>query len=493
MVCLSPEHGYIHPDEFFQFSEPIAANVLNSKAFIAWELTATQPIRSVFLPLLITGSCFKLIALCTNWPSPWLLLVVPRLVMTLLSFVADFCLYRICDLIDHKTNKASLYIFATSYLTLCYCTHTFTNAIELILLSILMLFVVKSSKRKQAVHASAIGLILCVGLFNRPTFGCFAIVPLMFWLFSEKSLSLTKVIANGTSILPSFAFMFIFSVLIDTLYYRNESTFDDLNTLISRMEYEQIFDKIVITPMNFINYNIRPTNLQKHGLHPRYQHSIINVPLAFTMLGMLAYSDLLKFFSGVFNRKLHVKFDKIKVLMILTFVIPLILLSLIPHQEPRFLLPCLIPLCVVYSKKLYESKTSLFLWIVLNSVLVIIYGYVHQAGVTKALFEMHQELKTVENSSQVDIIIARTYLPPQHLLNIRANDSKVQIHDLSTKEFPEALFRELKQLKKSNPHNVYLLIPSCLTKKLKTVFYNSKINSFHLQKRVFPHFTFEDL
>ncbi|RWS25910.1 GPI mannosyltransferase 4-like protein [Leptotrombidium deliense] len=486
LLCLAPEHGYIQPDEFFQFTEPIAERLLGVKAYIPWEFSEAHPIRSVFLPLLIAGSSFKAIA-ATNLASSWLLLVIPRLVITLLSFVSDYCLYQICNLLDKHAARNAQIVFATSYLVLTYCTHTFTNSIELVLLSLLLLFTAKCVKSGKTQHSSAIATITCIGLFNRATFICFAVVPIIFWILSDgKKLAVLKVLRILITLLPAFtttAFTFVF---VDTLYYSRISL-TDLN------EYQELLKRIVITPLNFIMYNTKHSNLEKHGLHPFYQHSVVNVPLAFTVLGILAYKETIGVLWCTVMRKKTKEFSsEIRRLMLLTFIISLSLLSFIPHQEPRFLIPCLLPLCFLFGKKVYESKIHFFLWIVSNCVLVLIYGFVHQAGVTKALFEVRQQFDN-HAGQRMDVIFSRMYLPPQHLLHISQKNENLHIHDLSIQEFPEAVYNKLKQLNETITENIYVVIPSCLTIRLETVFHNLNIHNFKLEKQIFPHFTFEDL
>lgn len=41
-----------------------------------------------------------------------------------------------------------------------------------------------------------------------------------------------------------------------------------------------------ITPLNFLRYNFHTDNLAKHGLHPRYLHLLVNIPLLYNVLGV---------------------------------------------------------------------------------------------------------------------------------------------------------------------------------------------------------------
>jgi phosphatidylinositol glycan class Z len=39
-------------------------------------------------------------------------------------------------------------------------------------------------------------------------------------------------------------------------------------------------------------YNVKTENLSEHGLHPRYLHLLVNMPLLFGPLALLAYQGV---------------------------------------------------------------------------------------------------------------------------------------------------------------------------------------------------------
>lgn len=45
---------------------------------------------------------------------------------------------------------------------------------------------------------------------------------------------------------------------------------------------------VEITPLNFLRYNLLPSNLAEHGLHPRWLHLVVNLPMIATP-GLLFY------------------------------------------------------------------------------------------------------------------------------------------------------------------------------------------------------------
>lgn len=169
ILCLLPQHGYLHPDEFFQFTEPMAVRSTGFKGLLTWEWNDKQPIRSVLLPYLLGGSVLKLIKflhgnkiICT-----YLVLVLPRLLFTLLSFSLDCLIIHTCSIAKITKVKEVLVIFATSYLTLVHLGHTLTNSIETLLFALLIFVIFKCMKSRKENNTKQLALLLTVGIWNR--------------------------------------------------------------------------------------------------------------------------------------------------------------------------------------------------------------------------------------------------------------------------------------------------------------------------------------
>lgn len=123
----------------------------------------------------------------------------------------------------------------------------------------------------------------------------------------------------------------------------------------------------MVTPLNSLRYNSQTSNLETHGLHPPYQHLLANLPLLLGPILLLIRSiDL----SPV-------------PLTAVSAGSGVLLLSAIPHQEARFLLPT-VPL-IISSVHLPRSRTLtrywLALWILFNTIFGILMGIFHQGGV----------------------------------------------------------------------------------------------------------------
>jgi hypothetical protein len=104
-----------------------------------------------------------------------------------------------------------------------------------------------------------------------------------------------------------------------------------------------------------------------------------------------------------------------------TIVFGLILLSCAPHQEPRFLLPLIVPLVYLYGREAVGGSRSLLtLWIVFNLACYIFFGWLHQGGLIQSLLAIG-DLSSIRNGGAsrhhpIRVFINyKTYMPPTFL------------------------------------------------------------------------------
>ena len=257
----------------------------------------------------------------------------------------------------------------------------------------------------------------------------------------------------------------------------------------------------MVTPLNFIQFNAKPENLQIFGVNPLYLHLVLNMQLLFCFLGVFLLKDLFGYSRNLLiDKKERVLLFKtnFRTLLALSIAPPLAILSLVPHQEPRFLLPLLFPLVLLYGSRVYSSRALFTIWIVFNLILTGFYGYVHQAGVTRSLFAIKPRLSAA-NVSNINIIYSSTYLPPQHLFGIHSENqskynAKINFYDLSVAKFPEELLKTLNTIKSSSrsaSHQTYVVAPSTLSRKLAQL---EKTLQIKLNRiiQLFPTFDFEN-
>ncbi|XP_014284013.1 GPI mannosyltransferase 4 [Halyomorpha halys] len=504
-LIFIPQDGYIHPDEYFQSLEILNSDIFNVASIRPWEFNSTYPIRSVALPYVVMGFplfLLKSIAPFLNlWFSikiitPYTLLVVPRLACCVLSFVTDHCMYRICCLY-RQNYRARLLTLASSYVMLVYSTRTLTNSIELALASYLIYLVsycmAKSDqviyqeeyyqeRYKQAdniqdkvkfhrlrlslpwhtfANVFYIATVTVLGVFNRPTFFAFAFPPIFFWLLRGMGSNLVgftdfniRMFALFLCSIPSMCLM----AAVDSYYYENLTYKDFLQSRIS------LWSKIVVTPFNFITYNLDSRNLKEHGIHPRYTHFLVNIPLLYNVLGVSGLIGFLHILYRAFMRRWSSlpRVQSIIGLMTSSFVIPITLLSAIPHQEPRFLIPVTLPLVFLHSQRIRsisenssvvskkENGYTAFLkakvkpdsrngllttWYIVNIIFSVFFGFVHQAGVYNLVDHFSKEIEAKPRLTMIHLVTSHMYPLPISLLQLKYGSAATVHFTNSTRRF----------------------------------------------------------
>ncbi|KAE8382091.1 Alg9-like mannosyltransferase family-domain-containing protein [Aspergillus bertholletiae] len=433
--ALSP--SYLHPDENFQGPEVFAGRVLSYPSKLPWEFTVDKPIRSVFplwptydLPISLLKWFYAETGAPTP-PPPQFIYYVLRGVMFLLSFVLeDWAVYELVPFARHR--RATVVLVASSYVTWTYQTHTFSNSLETLLVAwglVLIRRIVENRRRSSVFSCAVLAFIAVAGVFNRITFPAFLAIPGLQLLphFRRKPGSLFSFVGFGI-------FFFGVAVLVDTAFYRpSASLWDALRSPI-------------ITPVNNLLYNSNSSNLALHGLHPYYQHILVNLPQllgpAYVMMAIPLW-------------RLRAIPPWLKNARAVSALSATIILSIFPHQEPRFLIPC-VPLLLSCFR---VSKSRLFLatWMIFNAALGFLMGVYHQGGVIPAQIAMPSIVSAsgVESSDvfpgggpgiSATVIWWKTYSPPLWLLGTNNNSSiYIETQDLMGVPGPD-LINELEKL-----------------------------------------------
>lgn len=434
-----------------------------------WEFNKTNPVRSIVLPHLLYGPpfymlkwlCYVIDAEPCSLLNAYVLLILPRLVMALLSVCCDCLIYSLAEKLKASPKRVSL-IFASSYVALVFYTRTLSNSIESFLF-ILLLHSVSDTinisngndrgkplavvRRKMLAHGAEgisaenyfiIALIIVVGTFNRPTFIVFAIVPYYYWLFSVVPMRYYVTHVAEKLFYSGMCGVFISAVyvVIESFYYG--SCFFHLDPNFSG--FTSFLRQLTITPLNFIRYNTNSENLAEHGLHSRFTHAAVNCPLLFGVLVLLAALEAQRLFKRIVLRR-AVDVDSARLFLLQCFLLPLALLSIFPHQEPRFLIPLLAPLSILYADKVCSSCTLYVSWIVSNLLLATFFGAVHQGGLVPSLVYLQKSL--TQTTSHDHVVFYHTYMPPRHLLAI---NSSVEAKSVSVYDLKGAPVSELKKL-----------------------------------------------
>ncbi|KAL8673833.1 MAG: hypothetical protein Q9168_001745 [Polycauliona sp. 1 TL-2023] len=429
--ALSP--SYIHPDENFQGPEIIAGQIFGYPNLQTWEFTSSHPVRSLFPLWPVYG--LPMLVLQWVWTETGKEAVAPRVIyyaLRLLMFILSFVLedWAIHELVQSpRERRIAVVLVASSYVTWTYQTHTFSNAVEtlVVLWSIVMIQRILDHKHRSSLLSSALlGSLVAFGVFNRITVPAFLLPPALYLVphLIRKPFSLLALCA--AYILTS-----VVAIAVDTSFYHSSATESLFRTLLSDP---------TITPLNSLLYNTSVSNLSLHGLHPPYQHLIASLPL---LLG----PALLLF---CYMRKPS--------LSIISAISATFLLSLIPHQEPRFLLPA-VPL-VLSSVTLPRSgrprRYWFISWITFNAFLGILMGIYHQGGVVPAQLWLGEQQRQDRQLTQV--FWWRTYSPPVWLLGGKELVT-VDLMGMKADEMIDTVARAIDGNKGDEPRTVGLVAP----------------------------------
>jgi phosphatidylinositol glycan class Z len=311
----------------------------------------------------------------------WMLFVVSRLWMACLSMLLDFSLFILLQRMNTTDAFRHMVNFASSWPVLVLCVRPFSNTLEAVAVA-LVLALVSSKGRCSAMTCYAVVMCAVAGVWIRVTTIAFlapAAVFLIARLLKAREISL---------LVQSIVAIFIAAsalVLVDSRFYGGT--------------------KSIVTPLNLFVYNSNTTNLANHGLHPRITHAAVNMP-------MLLTAGLPLLFCKVFSTAASLSGGRLSwlhmdTLLAATVFVGITALSLFPHQEPRFLLPLLVPSFALLSTVPRASCIRMrSVWAVLNAALLIFWGGFHQGALLPALFSLSS------GSSACAIAVAGTYSAP---------------------------------------------------------------------------------
>ena len=428
-ICL-PLAGYIHPDEFFQSTEVMAFDVFDFKVEKTWEWTSDHPGRNVVFPVIVAGLPFSILKHVSKYlglglTSTWLV-ILPRIVMGMVLFLINRSLKDYAQGLDLDTAQRSLliFLFRSCHVTLVFFTKTFSNNIEA-LIFLLLLIKLDESREKQHVNF-IIGFLTIFGFFIRQSMLAFAFYPIAIsfcnWILLSGSCNGLKIrkifIAIASMVLGGLSAAAL-CFLLDCLYFWNQ--------------IESIL--FAITPFNLIKYNNNVDNLKLHGLHPWYLHLIVNMVLLFGPLYLLLLWKGLKLVIGSPSLRTFLTSlltPKSSTYFLSATLVPVFILSLVPHQEPRYILPVIIPLVCFIAKTsgVLQNRTFYFAVIAFNIIGTSWYGFIHQGGILPSITHLNNNFKSDPNKT-TSLIYWKTYKVPQHLFLQNVNDNRLNFIDMA--------------------------------------------------------------
>ncbi|PIA17675.1 hypothetical protein COEREDRAFT_96592 [Coemansia reversa NRRL 1564] len=419
--------------------------------------------------------------------SPWIFLYTCRIFSAMLSFVVDICVYKtVRRLHPGAAMRPTMILLASSYSLVVFHTHTFANSFASVLLAVClnMLSVIESRVQSSVSRKAAgnhllkwpcvgLGSALALGTFVHISFPMFSLplgivcVVLLYRMRQRAQTIQSSTMVSIATAANSGVFWFAFSglataliiVIVDSLYYRSLH----LSFTNGRLH---LSGTMTFAPLNNILYNTDRTNLAVHGIHPWYNHILLSMPVLFGPLYFLAIAKAGMFIS-LSNSRTNASYTSVTAAI--SIITGLAMLSMAPHQEPRFLLPVLpaIMVCTWRWHSIFLRRLWHF-WVLFNLILAIAYGVIHQAGVIPTLdfLKRTSVLPTVhctnasltldvtcmdtnvalENSLydtnvahiRTTVFFFSTFMPPRHMLSQPVDrdalQARVELHDLISME-----------------------------------------------------------
>lgn len=275
-------------------------------------------------------------------------------------------------------------------------------------------------------------------------------------------------------------FWTLVAVIVDTAYYSGPAATKSFGALYHHVRHAPIF-----TPLNNVLYNTQTTNLAQHGLHPHYQHLFVNLP---QLLG----PALIVLVASAYPFNLRVLKTMLSNPRLSSAVTGTFLLSIIPHQEPRFLLPT-IPLlltCIRLPSSKRWSRAFWSSWAAFNVALATLMGIYHQGGVIPMQLDIPSIITqsinvTHSTAHNIEVFWWKTYPPPNFLLGNEplhpATNRSLNISTVPLMGFPqsELVFMLMQHMPTCDPSLIERLI---LHKEKTDVFVVAPLAAWRLER-----------
>ncbi len=386
--------GYIHPDEHCQNGQITGQWILGlHPEFTRWEYAPDAPSRSIISPLFSTGITFfllkKLSEVLSFTITSRMIFIASRLPFLLGSFVVDRCIWTCGS--KRSIRWRALLLWASSWLSMVMFIRPFGNSFVSVIYAYLLIQVQSMLTSSKSFYRNAFkaGFWLCFAAFGHFTFVFYALpIVLVHIYFAALMNSVVSFILYGLTAALGALVSGVACFIIDNIYFGRISGLD--------IDWKNL----VFTPPQLAYYNLDMSKLAEHGFHPRYLHCTVNMLLFLGPVYLIWLWNIL--FSSSTWRKMS----------ILLVCIPLAFLSVNPHQEPRYLMPLVIPVFINVAHHLRTPmKLFLPLWVLFNSILLCLFGGLHQGGVVPVMNVLSRML-----TANTTIYAYKTYMLPRYLL-----------------------------------------------------------------------------
>ncbi|XP_042343674.1 GPI mannosyltransferase 3 [Plectropomus leopardus] len=365
--CFLVQTSFV-PDEYWQSLE-VSHRMVFNYGYLTWEWKAG--IRGFTYPLFF-AVIYKILYFI-NYDSVHLLIWLPRIIQALLAAAADVKFFFLIQTLDScDVAKWTFFCHMCSWFSWYCCTRTLTNTMETTITTLaLFYFPLPGSKT----HSSKIYLTLvALAVIVRPT-ALIVWFPLLIYHFWQEDNKLRLITHN---VIPIGALAVVISTVIDCIFY----------------------EKWTMVQFNFLKFNVFHGVAGFYGSHPWHWY--------FTQGFAVVLGPHLPFF--LHGCSLAPKRYKI---LLATVVWTVVVYSLLPHKEFRFIYAVL-PFCMIFcgislANLRVWRRAAAFLLLVSNLAAASYTSLIHQRGALDVMSHL-QTLCDVSTPSQPDVL----FLMPCH-------------------------------------------------------------------------------
>ena len=183
------------------------------------------------------------------------------------------------------------------------------------------------------------------------------------------------------------------------------------------------------------------------------------------------------------------KTSRIYLLMSSSFWVPLTVLSLVRHQEHRFLIPLLFPVVFLTGKYLVKleghnrfliNEIGFKLWLIINLSLVIFFGFFHQSGIYRFSSFISNQIQ--DHSRNYHIFSSHSYDIPFSFLNHKNISENLFIHNTHSNNI-DVVFSDVTKIQQNLQkipkfYTIFILIPDILVQNKHNISAMKYVNNF---------------
>ncbi|CAK6954871.1 GPI mannosyltransferase 3 [Scomber scombrus] len=368
--CFLVQTSFV-PDEYWQSLE-VSHHMVFNYGYLTWEWKTG--LRGFSYPLFF-AFIYKILHFI-NYDSVYLLIWLPRIIQALLAAFADVKFFFLIRTLENRdVAKWTFFCHMCSWFSWYCCTRTLTNSMETTITCLaLFYFPLPGSKT----HSSKKYLTLvALAVIVRPT-ALIVWLPLLmhhFWQEDNKLRLITH------DYIPIGALVVVSSTVVDCIFY----------------------EKWTMVQFNFLKFNIFHGVAGFYGSHPWHWY--------FTQ----GFAVVIGPHLPLFLHGCSLAFKRYKILLA-AVVWTVVVYSLLPHKEFRFIYPVL-PFCMIFCgismANLKAWRRAAVFGLLLTNLFPALYtGLIHQRGTLDVMSRLQTlcDVSNISTRTQPDVL----FLMPCH-------------------------------------------------------------------------------